>query len=924
MAQPPAKRNAPQTAPISKSQLIDYYYLLRKRAWLIGSIAFVVALATALITFSTKPVYQATATILVDKEDARSPLTGESMDAETYVSQQLTYRTQFKLVTSRPILEKVLKQVNLPDDLIEEGAIARYFSAIEANVKRFVALVSPPSRKDEVPFPEESDLAAKVDQLADMIRIEEIRDTRLLKIHVEDIDPQKAQIFANAVADNFILYDADMRLQGSRKIIDWLSDQLYDMKKKVEDSEKAFLNFKEQEKIFTIEGQQKLNSQKIEDMNSGYVQARSQRLELEAKIEELKRFIVANDERSIKSIPTFINNELLQSLYADLLNTEVEYQKIAGIYKGKHPEMLKVTSKISELRAKIRQQLEKTLENAEAERAVLVARENALQQAMDSYESDAITSNRKELQYSILQRDVESSKELYNILLTKIKEANITEGITKTNLRLVEPATLPMMPIKPKKARNMMLGVFLGVLGGVGMALLLENLDQTVHNRDEAESRIGAPVLAEVPIEASKARAKANAEQRRPFPLLGEQSVSKRFTEAFRTLVTNLQFSEMNRHGGVYLVTSSIPGEGKSTVSLNLALAMSDRGMRTLVIEGDMRMPVMKRTLGGYEEDGLTGMLVNTFRTEIKDGALGEWTIADLHRFIEIQEKTGVLRYENEQNSFKVSFYRGRVIDVDWPSRPKERRLGSILLLSGKITKDQLDLALARQRDTGQRLGLILLHMGFIDAEELAGPLKLQIQENIRELYRCNKGRFTFHETTSLLAPIADARESALIAAMGPIETNHQRTPILYHQLERQMHHIPDSNLWVLPCGKTPPNPPELLASSRMRVLLELLRQQFECIVIDSPPVGTVSDASVLAPYCDGVIFVVKTGETNSKEIQRAREQLQAVNAPVLGSVLNMLDFKRNPYYGYYYGKYNRYYGKEDDEKQETDSGKTA
>ena len=901
----------PQQGHSRQPHLADYYYLLRKRAWLIASILFLTVILTAIFTFTMKPVYQATARILIDRESTRSPLTGEQMESENYISQQLTFRTHFKVITSRPVLEKVIDQIDLEDESLKPGLIGEITSTIKSNLKRLLRTIF---QKPEVPSPlspEDAALAEKVEQLAAKVEIEEVRDTRLLNIRVEDHNPLVARDLANTIANTYILYDSGTRLESSRKMVDWLSKELYGMKKKVEDAEKDLLAFKERENIFSIEGRQKINVQKIEEMNADYLKARSERLVVEARIKELKKFISEGVGKDVRNIPSFLKNDLLETLYTELLNTEVEYRRISGVYRQKHPEMIKVTSKIAELRNKIQQQIQKAMDNVEAERAVLAAREEALQGAISSYESEAIDTNRKEVQYSILDREVQTNKELYKTLLTKVKEANVTDEVTKTNLRLVEPASAPLKPVRPKKALNLILSIVLGLFTGVGLAFFLEYLDQTVHNKEEVDRYLQLPVLAEVPIQKNnRGKGKSSAHS---VPLLLDLPPNSHFSESMRRLATNLRFSELNQSRGVYLITSSTPREGKSTVSLNLSLAMAQRGVKTLLLEADLRLPTMKRILDLPEKIGLTDILVDIFGTEITAGSLDQWSVNDVHKLLEVQEKTGLLSYRNQAHQYTVSFLKGRIIDVDWPTRPPENRLDALLVKSGKISQEQAQIALQKQQSSSQRFGQVLLQLGFLSVDDLAGPLELHIRENLEELYRCTHADFTFRPFPPHVSSEFDSKEAALIATFSGL--NHDAAhamPFLLGEIRRRLFQVSDTGLWVLPCGRVTPRPAELLASSRMRILLELLRQEFDLILIDSPPISTVSDAAVLAPMSDGVMLLIRTGATHVKEIQRAKDQLNAVQATIVGTVLNMLDFKRDPYYyGRYYYKYRDYYGKE-------------
>jgi capsular exopolysaccharide synthesis family protein len=222
---------------------------------------------------------------------------------------------------------------------------------------------------------------------------------------------------------------------------------------------------------------------------------------------------------------------------------------------------------------------------------------------------------------------------------------------------------------------------------------------------------------------------------------------------------------------------------------------------------------------------------------------------------------------------------------------------------------------MARQQATSQRLGQILLNLGFLTAEELAGPLKLHLSENIRALGDCQNNSckyasFSFEENNTQPAATADAKEAALRKAVGDLDgLSSYPTPYLDRKIHEHLYKVPDSGLYVMPGGGVPPNPTELLASSRMRVLLDLLKKQFDVILLDSPPVAAMSDAAVLASQCEGVIMVIKAGDTNLKLIRRGIHHLEAVDAKVAGVVLNMIDKKKDPYYykNYVY-KYDAYY----------------
>jgi uncharacterized protein involved in exopolysaccharide biosynthesis/Mrp family chromosome partitioning ATPase len=866
-----------------------------------------------------KPVYSATARIVIGSETKRNPLTGQSLGYESFISQQLSYQTHFKMVTSRLVLEGVLSEVDLPDASLEQPWFTQVFYTMKSNAKRLLAgvLASSPAEQPP-PVPPKSLLETKIARLRSKIRVNEVRDTRLLSIRVEDQDPKTARDFANSVAENYIIFDSNTRLKRSRSMLEWLNKELYTMRKDVEDAEKKFQAFKEQRTLFSLQGKQGLNVQNIQSMNASYIQTRNTRLTLEAKIEELEKFIDSSKHGPMHNIPMFFEDSIVGSLYGELLTTEVERKKISEVFKHKHPEMIKVTSKIEELRKKIREQTEKALDNARSERAVLIAREKALKEATENYEIETIDANRNNLEYAILEREVETNRQIYNTIRSKIKETNIVDEITKTNLRIVDPATLPVKPIRPRKGRNLSLSVIFGLLAGVGLTFALEYLDQAIRNREEAERHLNFPLLSEVPKVKYNIKP-SNQTGELSLPTVLTQPLRSHFSEAFTTLVTNLRSLDLD-WCGVYLITSSVPGEGKSTVCFNKARTMAQLGKKTLLIDTDLRLPMNKKNLGLTNERGLSEILIDTFSTPVLSGTLGDMGSGDLHKILEVQEKSGVLRYRTDKDTFNVSFHKGKVVNVDWPSRSKSSRLGNLLLQCGKITKEQAQLAMARQQTTSQRLGQVLLNLGFLTPEELAGPLKLHLSENIHALGDCQNNScqyasFAFEENKTLAAQTADAKEAALREAIGDLDGfSSYPTPYLDRKIHEHLYKVPDSELYVMPGGRVPPNPIELLASSRMRVLLDLLKKRFDLILLDSPPVAALSDAAVLASQCEGVILVIKAGGTNLKLIRRGIKQLEAVDAKIAGVVLNMIDKKKDPsYYKNYVYKYEDYYTSHDE-----------
>ena len=243
---------------------------------------------------------------------------------------------------------------------------------------------------------------------------------------------------------------------------------------------------------------------------------------------------------------------------------------------------------------------------------------------------------------------------------------------------------------------------------------------------------------------------------------------------------------------------------------------------------------------------------------------------------------------------------------------PKDKRLGSVLISSGRINSGQAEQALNRAAETGQQLGFILVNMGIVTPDNLRGPIRLQIIDTLGRAFNLSDAEYSFEKSSYVMYE----RNIIDPIIFGDILTNEvpgSRTrPFLYEQIASSTIKTDLKNLYVLPSGPAPPNPSEVLGSRRMAALMGMLKDTFDydVLIIDSPPVTAVSDALILSAYADGVIMVVRAGAVNRAIIHKGVDQLKQINAQILGFVLNRMNPKEEKHYYSYYNKYSDYYYK--------------
>ena len=380
-----------------------------------------------------------------------------------------------------------------------------------------------------------------------------------------------------------------------------------------------------------------------------------------------------------------------------------------------------------------------------------------------------------------------------------------------------------------------------------------------------------------------------------------------RFSESYRSLRTNVNFSFMDKPLKSLLVTSAGAEEGKSITTANLAHTMAQAGKTVLMIDADLRKPMLSRLVSDHGSIGVSGLLSGVFSTDVQAGSLSDFSISDLLRLVMFQKKTGVLDLSDASETIRIYFLAGELTDVQWVTRPADKKLAALLVRDGVINETQAQQALTRAQNTGQKMGFVLINMGLVRENQLAGYITLHMMEGLRIALQFKSGRFSFESL-----PESSFEQSSYDPA---------DLPQLYHQAiigEENLHflqtNIADAivptateNLFLLPTGPRPPQPAEMLASDRMSFLLSYVKRRFDLVIIDSPPVLVTTDALLIAKQTDGVLLVVRAAYLKREAVKKTVDQIQRTQANLIGVALNQVDIDRESYYKYkYYSKYYR------------------
>src|SRR6266704_1597187 len=560
--------------------LYDYLLVLRKHQWLILSFMLAVVTIVTISTFRMQPVYNATARIAIDRENANIlPFPGADsydymMDLENYIE------TQSKILTSETLALQTIRNTGLsarhefsspngPSEAMASGSLA--------NQKR------PP----------------ELGEFLGSLSVKRVPNSRLMDVSFESTDSQLAARIVNAHIASYIEQNFRSKYEATTQASTWLADQLSELKIKVQKSEDARIAYERQNQIWTLDDKQNITSQRLSDINKQLTDAQNERM----KKESLYQFAKAGN---LDAVPEVQNNSALGDLFKKRSEASSQYADALAQYGPNFPKVQRLQAQIKEFDQTIEKEKQKILDVLESDYHETQQRETFLARALDQQKAETNQMAGKLVEYNILKREAEANKTLYEGLMTKLKETAISQGLRSSNIRVVDPAMIPSTPARPAKGRNLALGFLVGLVGGIGLALLREYLDNTVKTPDDIETLARLPSLAVVPAFTSEngngrrgrllGSASSNGHEKR-IELVAQHLPKSQMSEAFRALRTALLLSQADHPPQIILVTSALPREGKTTAAANLAVTLAQLGDRTLLIDADLRKPGVGRLL---------------------------------------------------------------------------------------------------------------------------------------------------------------------------------------------------------------------------------------------------------------------------------------------------------------------------------------
>ena len=567
-----------------------YWAVIVRRKWTVLTFFAIVVAAAMTATYLTTPIYRASTTLQIDAEELNivqyeQVTSGAQKDGSEYM------RTQQEVLRSRATAERVVNELNLTEHPAfnqppEPSLAATWLPWLTQDKKK-----PAPATQDNDALTEKT--RGVVGAVQEGLSVQPVGNSRLLLLHFDSPDARLAAAVANSVVTVFINLNLSRRMDATSYAKTFLQDRLQQVQAKLEESEKALVAFARKEELIKTGESDSVDTQVLQGFTTALTQAQQERIRAESLHNSVQGM-------AIEALPEVLENPTIQGLKERKSKLETDYQEGLKLYKPAYPKMEQIAGQIAEIDTMIKAEIQNVRAAIYSRYRSAQAQEAALSAKLQESRRDILGEQDRSIQYNILKREVETNRQLFEGLLQRLKEVGVAGGVGTNNISVIDKAEVPDKPHTPNPRRNLMIAIFLGLFGGVGLAFLFEHLDDSIKIADDVEQQLGLPVLGIIP-------------HSRPLPggkLFRENDDARsHFAEAYRSLRTALQFSTPEGMPRVLMVTSASIGEGKSTTALSLAMQISQLGKKVLLIDGDLRKASLHSTLDLSNTLGLTNYL---------------------------------------------------------------------------------------------------------------------------------------------------------------------------------------------------------------------------------------------------------------------------------------------------------------------------
>jgi polysaccharide biosynthesis transport protein len=607
----------PEPAEQGGLPITSYWRIVKRYRWSIAAITIVTAMIGTLNALSATSIYRAHARMLVKFDQ---PYISSLQQFESTPMHWLYFETQSDIIKSRAVAERVVEYLESekylsPEPPQGEQGEKRAFSTMLrrwiGEVKSWLPEEMRPPQRD--PVSAEERRAALVNSVLGGVSISGGKESEVLVVSYVSENPRYAAATANAFAEAYIAFGLESRLSNVQQATSWLGLRIEELRNKVQESEKALREFQAREDLVDTINREKLIAAKLGSLTSELIKAQARHNEAKSRYDQISSILKKG--AGYDSVATVLNSTTVMEAVSTKNKLERQVSELSERYGDKHPKMISARADLRDADRRLKAEVDKALSNVRKEYELAAAQDREFRAMIALQQNEMREVGGKAFQMNQLEREVETNRQLYETFLARFKEADVADEYDVPNARIIDRAIAPTTPFKPNRKRIVLIAIVIGLAIGIALAFLRDYLDSTFKTKEDVENRLGLPVIGLLPMVKSGLMTKTAIER---IVLTDPRSP---FSEAINDIRTGILFSHIDQPPKVILVTSAIPGEGKTTLASNLALAFSLRG-RTLLVDADLRKGRLQELTHLEETPGITDMLAGAC-------APGEAVVAD-------------------------------------------------------------------------------------------------------------------------------------------------------------------------------------------------------------------------------------------------------------------------------------------------------
>jgi capsular exopolysaccharide synthesis family protein len=592
------------------ADLRDYLDIIFRRKWLVLSILLVSFLTTLIVSYSMQPLYKAKGRIELSLQAPRVTKFEDTLASQLQTREFI--QTQFKLLQSESLAGRVIERLQLdtspafhsPAKTEGEGSIFAGIKHFFGNILKSFSDSQGQEQQDDSQLAQLRLRKSTESRFAKSLQVQPERDTTLISLAFISPDPVVARDVLNALIQEFIAWQVDKKIESSVSAKKQLEKQIDLARVQLEKAETNLNDFARKAGIVSLSSNLNLIYSQLEEANKAFAAAQTERMNKEA--------VYNQSRQGTESIPALVENQMIQKLRADYNALSGEYKESNVTFKDDYPKLQNLKAKMQDIERQIKNEENRFVESIKTDYLTALNKEEVLKKDTESKKALAMELNDRATQYKILEREVETNKLIHQSLFERSRELDARVGTELGSVQVVDYATRPLKPYTPNVPQNLLIALLAGIIGGIGLAFLLEYLDNTIKRIDEISDRFHVPILGVLPlIQADEFQDIANLVRLRP---------TSGFSEAIRTAKVSIQLSSsFDQPPKLILMTSTTAGEGKSTIAANLVQAFAPEE-KVLLIDADLRKPSLHRlfcTNGndrsrGEKRKGLSNYLTGT------------------------------------------------------------------------------------------------------------------------------------------------------------------------------------------------------------------------------------------------------------------------------------------------------------------------